>query len=198
MNVGSYYVRDIRAVERTLRPSATNHFTNCTGKFLTVAGNCVKTRGEVENTMLEAKNTKKNLSPRPKPKTAFPRTEPLEAKDSNARGQGLKEQAQMFSKKKVFKEIFQAISKKKNGLQKIFFRRSPVKNVFQIFFSGGVQNFNNSKKVLSSSRGLGNFWGLEALRPRGRGQGLDLWGQGLQNVSSRTPRLVETIANCQQ
>ena len=114
MNVGSYYARDIRAVARTLHPSATNHFTKCTGKFLTVAGSCVETRGEVENTRLEAKakDTKKNLSPRPKPRTAFPRTEPLEAKDSNARGQELKTQAQMFSKKKVFKEIFQAISKK--------------------------------------------------------------------------------------
>ena len=48
--------------------------------------------------------TQKNLRPR----TAFPRTEPLEAKYRNARGQGqgLRTQAQAFSeKKKVFKKI---------------------------------------------------------------------------------------------
>ena len=44
--------------------------------------------------------------------TAFPRTEPLEAKDRNARGQGQgpRTQPQVFSKKKVFKKVFQAIS----------------------------------------------------------------------------------------
>ena len=50
---------------------------------------------------------KKN--PRPRPRTAFPRTEPLEAKDRNARGQGQgpRTQAQVFSKKKnVFQKIF--------------------------------------------------------------------------------------------
>ena len=58
--------------------------------------------------------------------------------------------------KKVFKVFFQAISKK----------------VFKNF----LFNFNNQKKkiVLSSRRGQGNF------------RGLDLRGQGLQNVSSRT------------
>ena len=64
-------------------------------------------RGGVEDTRLEAKtkakDTKKN--PRPRPRTAFSRTEPLEAKDRNARGQGPRTQAQAFSKKKVF-EIF--------------------------------------------------------------------------------------------
>ena len=50
----------------------------------------------------------------PRPRTAFPRTDPLEAKDRNARGQGQgpRTQAQVFSppKKKVFKKVFQAIS----------------------------------------------------------------------------------------
>ena len=38
--------------------------------------------------------------PRPRPRTAFSRTDPLEAKDSNARGlgQGPRTQAQAFSK----------------------------------------------------------------------------------------------------
>ena len=47
-----------------------------------------------------------NLS---RPRTAFPRTEPLEAKDRNARGQGQRHRPKC-SKKKVFKKVFQAIS----------------------------------------------------------------------------------------
>ena len=38
--------------------------------------------------------------------TAFPRTEPLEAKDKNARGQGPRTQAQVFSKKKSLQKNF--------------------------------------------------------------------------------------------
>ena len=57
--------------------------------FVTIwLANCgVTTRGGVEDTRLEAKakNTKKT---RPRPRTALPRTDPLEAKDRNARGQG--------------------------------------------------------------------------------------------------------------
>ena len=49
----------------------------------------------------------------PRPRTAPPRTDTLEAKDRNARGQGPGTQTQVFSiKKKIFKKIFQAISKK--------------------------------------------------------------------------------------
>ena len=49
---------------------------------------------------------KKN--PRPRPRTALPRTDPLEAKDRNARGQGQgpQTQAQVFSKNKVLKIVF--------------------------------------------------------------------------------------------
>ena len=83
--------------------------------------------------------------------------------------------------KKDLQKIFQAISKKRSS--KIFFRRKrSSKNFFrrssleetkkrslQIFRTvSGVfqQNFNCSKIVLSSSRGQGNFRGLEASRPR--------------------------------
>ena len=114
----------------------------------------------------------------------------LEAKDRPSRGQGPRTQTQVFSKKNFSKKFFQAISKKK--VFKIF---SQAKKVFKNFFSGDLylrkqkkrslqifrevsgvfqRNFNRSKIVLSSSRGQGNF----------RGQ-----GQGLQNVSSRTPPL---------
>ena len=42
---------------------------------------------------------------RPRPRTAFPRTEPLEAKDSNARGQGHRRKCSP-KKKNVFKKFF--------------------------------------------------------------------------------------------
>ena len=61
------------------------------------------------------------------------------------------------------------------GLQKFFsgdlYLRKPKKRSLQIFrkVSGVFQrNFNGSKIVLSSSRGQGNFRGLEASRPRPR------------------------------
>ena len=44
----------------------------------------------------------------PRPRTAFPRTDPLEAKDRNAQGQGQgpRTQAQVFSKKKCLQKFF--------------------------------------------------------------------------------------------
>ena len=65
-------------------------------------------------------------------------------------------QAQVLSKKKVFTNIFQAISTKK---------RFPKK------FSRASQSFNNSKNsaVLESRTGqFSKTWGLEASRPRPR------------------------------
>ena len=91
--------------------------------------------------------------------TAFPRTDTLETKDRNARGQGQgpRTQAQVLSKKKglhknfsgdlrkkkVFTKIFQAISKKK-GLHKNF-SSDLHKRTFSKKFSSAPQNFNNSK-----------------------------------------------------
>ena len=97
-----------------------------------------------------------------------PRTGMLEAK---AKDQGHK--AQVLSKKKkkkVFTKIFQAISKKKKkkrSSQK-FFKRSPLKNVFQKIFQPLHKILTFQKIVLSSSRGQANFRGLEASRPRPR------------------------------
>ena len=90
----------------------------------------------------------KNLRPR----TAFPRTDPLEAKDRNARGQ---RHRRTCSPKKSLQSFFSGDLKKRSS--KIFLKILTIK-----------------KKILSSSRGQGNF------------RGLDLRGQGLQNVSSRT------------
>ena len=49
-----------------------------------------------------------------------------------------------------------------------FFRRFPQKNVFQKIFQALHKILTIQKIVLSSSRGLVNFRGLEASRPRPR------------------------------
>ena len=93
----------------------------------------------------------------PRPRTAFPRTDTLEAKDRNARGQVQGHKAQVLSKKK-----------KKRSSQK-FFRRSPKKK---------KKVFTKIFQAISTKKRFPIF---EDLRSR---------GQGLQNVSSRTPPLV--------
>ena len=140
--------------------------------------------------------TQKN--PRRRPRTALPRTDPHEAKDRNARGQGQgpRTQAQVLSKKKSSsKNFFQAISKRKRSSQK-FFRRSLRKTRLPKNFLGAPQNFNYSKNsaVLEPrTRQFSRTWGFEAKakdltfeakdfkmcprgRPRGQGhpQGLHL------------------------
>ena len=103
-----------------------------------------------------------------KARTALPRTDTLEAKDRNARGQGHKRKCS--PKKKVFTKIFQAISTKKR---------------FPKNFSSAPQNFNNSKNTAVLEPRTGQFWrtcGLEAkakdfkMCPRGqeRPRGLHL------------------------
>ena len=83
----------------------------------------------------------------PKPRPAFPRTDTLEAKDRNARGQGQgpRTQAQVLSKKKkkkVFTKIFQAIF---------------IKKCFPKNFSSAPQNFNNSKNSAVLEPRTGQF-----------------------------------------
>ena len=117
---------------------------------------------------------KKN--PRPRPRTAFPRTDALEAKDRNAQGQGPRTQSAsaLQKKKKKKKGLHKNFSgdlkkkkKKKSSSQK-FFKRSPLKNVFQTIFQALHKILTFQKIVLSSSRGQANFRGLEASRPRPR------------------------------
>ena len=121
---------------------------------------------------------KKISRPRPRTQKNF------EAKDRPCRSQdqGPRTQAQVFSKKKRFSKNFSSNLKKK--VFKNFFQ---AKKVFKIFFSGdfylrktkkGLRKFSArflslsnkistvQKIVLSSSRGQGNFRGLEASRPR--------------------------------
>ena len=84
---------------------------------------------------------KKN--PRPRPRTAFPRTDTLEAKDRNARGQGPRTQAQV-------------LSKKKKGLHKNF-SGNLHKKTFSKNFSSAPQNFNNSKNSAVLEPRTGQF-----------------------------------------
>ena len=127
---------------------------------------------------------KKNT--RPRPRTAFPRTDTLEAKDRNARDQGPRTQsASALQKKKGLHKNFSGDLQKKKGLHKNFsgdlkkkkktkrssqkfFKRSPLKNVFQNIFQALHKILTFQKIVLSSSRGQANFRGLEASRPRPR------------------------------
>ena len=122
---------------------------------------------------------KKN--PRTRPRTAFPRTDTLEAKDRNARGQGQgpRTQVQVLSKKKrSSQKFFRRSQKKKN----FFFQAISTKNRFPKNFSSAPQNFNNSKNSAALEPRTGQFsrtWGLEVkakakdfkICPRGRPRG---------------------------
>ena len=79
--------------------------------------------------------TQKNLMPRPR--TAFPRTKPLETKDRNARGQGQgpRTQPQVFFKKK--------------NLQKSFSGNLQFIGVARIFDYGSL---NHKSRAMTSSK----------------------------------------------
>ena len=107
-----------------------------------------------------------------KTKVSPPRRVPFEAKDRNARGQNQGHRRKCSTKKKSSK-VFSRRSTKKD-LQN-FFRRFPIEGHIKGLrkFSARFLEFSNKiltvqKKVLSLSRGQGNFGGLEAFRPRPR------------------------------
>ena len=109
--------------------------------------------------------------PRPQKKSeAKANDSPSEDRPSRGQGQECsrpRTQPQVFSpQKKVFKIFFQAFSKKKD-VQKFFLAISK-KNIFKKFFQVIYKILPIQKILLSSSRGQGNFPGLEALRPRPR------------------------------
>ena len=112
----------------------------------------------------EARGQGHKKNPRPRPKTALTRTDPLEAKDRSARGQGQgpRTQRQVFSKKKVFKTIFQAISKK--GKQK---RSSQIfREVSGVF----LHNFEKEQIptiVETDANAHHTIWGSAHINPRG-------------------------------
>ena len=138
----------------------------------------------------------------PRPRTAFPRTDTLEAKDRNARGQGQgpRTQAQVLSKKKKrsSQKFFRRSPNKKKVFTKIF-QAISTKIRFPKNFSSAPQNFNNSKNTAVLEPRTGQFlrtWGLEAkdltfeakakdfkICPRGQGRprGLHLCKLGCYN-----------------
>ena len=128
-------------------------------------------RGGVEDTRLEAK-AKDSLS-----------------EDRHSRGQG-----QECSRPRTKDTSASALQKKKKSSQK-FFSRSPKKKkkkkVFTKIFQA-LHKILTFQKIVLSSRAEDRPI-FEDLRPRGQGQGLDLRGQGLQNVSSRTPSLPNSV-----
>ena len=108
-------------------------------------------------------------------KISRPRTDPRLGQTDKFRGQGQgpRTHAQVFSKKKEGLEKFFLSDLKKKGLQKIFFRRFPLeenkKRCSQFlceFLALSNKILTVQEIVLSSSRGQGNFRGLEASRPR--------------------------------
>ena len=103
-------------------------------------------------------------------RTQGSRPRPRTQKNFEAKNQGHRRKC-LTKKKKWFSKFFF----RRKRYSKIFFGRSlfeeTKKKSLQIFpkVSGVFQrNFNGSKMVLSSSRGQGNFRGLEASRPRPR------------------------------
>ena len=111
----------------------------------------------------------------------------VKAKDRTSRDQGQEPRAhaQVFSQKKGLQNFFSGDLKNEKVFKKVF----QAKKVFKFFFSGDLHlrktrkdfrkfsarflAFSNKistvqKIVLSSSRGQGNFRGLEASRPRPR------------------------------
>ena len=101
--------------------------------------------------------------------TAFPRTDTLEAKDRNARGQGQgskETSASALQKKSLLKKFSGDLKKKKKRSSQKFFKRSAQKNIFQKNFQALHKILTIQKILLSSSRGQANFRGLEASRPR--------------------------------
>ena len=138
----------------------------CTGTM----NNCckiltIKTRGGVEDTRLEAKDTKKirgrgQGQPFRRQTLSRPRTGMLEAK---ATDQGHKRKCSP-KKKGLHKNFFHAISKEKKGLHKNF-SSDLHKKTFSKNFSSAPQNFNNSKNSAVLEPRAGQFsrtWGLEA------------------------------------
>ena len=117
-------------------------------------------RGGVEDTRLEAKDTKKirgqgQGQPFRGQTLSRPRTGMLEAK---ANDQGHK--AQVLSKKKkkkVFTKIFQAISKKKKKVFTKIFQAISTKKRFPKNFSTTPQNFNFPKNSAVLEPRTGQF-----------------------------------------
>ena len=102
---------------------------------------------------------------RPRPRTQ--KKSEAKAKDSLSEDRHSRGQGQECSRPRTKDTSASAPPQKKRFSQK-FFKRSLQKNVFQKIFQALHEILTIQKIVLSSSRGQGNFRGLEASRPRPR------------------------------
>ena len=103
----------------------------------------------------------------------------LEAK---AKDQGHKRKCSPKKKKGLHKNFSGDLQKKRSSQK--FFRRSPQKNVFQKIFQALHKILTIQKVGYPRAEDRPVF---KDVRPRGQ-------GQGLQNVSSRTPPLVVSLS----
>ena len=146
--------------------------------------NSMKTRGGVEDTRLKAKDTK-NFE--------------AKAKNRPSRGQALRTQTQVFSKKRRSSKFFFRRSQKKSS--KIFFL---AKKVFKKFLSGdlylrkpkkGLCRFSARFLAFSNEISTVQKYCCPRAEDRAIFEDLRLRGQRLQNVFSRTPHLMKTTAS---
>ena len=111
---------------------------------------------------MESRTQKK---PRPRPRTALLRTDPFEAKDRNAggQGQGPRTQPQMFSKKnKVFKFFFQTISKRE--------KQKRCSQIFREVSGVFLHNFKNEQIPAiegTDAKCTSQLWRSFNINPRG-------------------------------
>ena len=140
---------------------------------------------QIANYASEVESRTQDSRPRPRTqKKSETKAKDSLSEDRRSRGQGqecsrprprtkdTKRQCSPKKKKKKglhknFSDDLQTKKKKKRSSQK-FFKRSPLKNVFQTIFQALHKILTFQKIVLSSSRGQANFRGLEASRPRPR------------------------------
>ena len=120
----------------------------------------------------EVESRTQGSRPRPRPRTQKKSEAKAKAKDSlsedrHSRGQGQECSRPRPRTKDTKRKCSPKKKKKKRSSQK-FFKRSPLKNVFQKIFQALHKFLTFQKIVLSSSRGQANFRGLEASRPRPR------------------------------
>ena len=161
----------------------------------------------------EARSQDQGHKKKTRPRTALPRTDPLEAKDRNARGQGPRTQGQVFSEKKRSSKIFFGRSQKKS-LQKFFQAFSNKKRLLKFFFQAIYKISTIQKKNAVLEPRTGQFlrtWGFEAKdltfeakdfkmcplghpRGQGRSRGLHFWQQVYEKFTQNA-KLKESSTN---
>ena len=136
-------------------------------------------RGGVEDTRLEAKDTKKSEAKDSLSEDRHSRGQGQECSRPRLRTKDTKRKCSPKKKRKRYSQKFFRRSpnkkKKKRSSQK-FFKRSPLKNVFQKIFQALHKILTYQKIVLSSSRGQAKGLTFEAkakdfkMCPRGQGR----------------------------